>query len=97
MAKRKFLWLIWQCRSNNYGSYEDFKQNWDKDTKIWNTIKDSLGSNVNNRVYSMIGSINTTQALNNNKAKYVITSPLEANPKSFNVNTSNKGKKWSLI
>ena len=38
-SKRKFVWTLWEKKTGNYVSYEDFKNSWDPKTNVWSEIK----------------------------------------------------------
>lgn len=50
MGKRRFYWEIWEKDTGNFGTYKDFRESWNPDTKIrkviWSDIKAS-GKNIN--------------------------------------------------
>lgn len=68
IGKRKFYWTIWEQRKGNYNSYNDFKQSWDRDTKIWKTIANKLKSDLKSDLNKLIGNTNPFERrLDNNK------------------------------
>lgn len=54
-SKRKFFWNIWEKKSGNYESYEDFKRSWDPKTNIWNEIKSRTNHDVRVDVEGILG------------------------------------------
>lgn len=54
-SKRKFFWTIWEKKSGNYESYEDFKQSWDPKTNIWKEIKSRTNNDVRVDVEGILG------------------------------------------
>jgi len=50
IAKRKFMWVIWEGDRGDYESYKDLKKSFDPKTKIfnkiWTTIKSDLSSEI---------------------------------------------------
>jgi hypothetical protein len=54
-GKRKFFWTIWEKKSGNYESYEDFKRSWDPKTNIWDEIKSRTNKDVRTDVEGILG------------------------------------------
>lgn len=42
VSKRKFFWTVWEKNRGSYGSYKEFKESWDSNTKIWKTIRQDI-------------------------------------------------------
>ena len=55
MSKRKFFWTIWESKRGNYESYEDFKDSWNPDTKIWKEIKEKTREDMRSDIENMLG------------------------------------------
>lgn len=64
IAKRHFFWTIWEKRTGNYNSYEEFKDNFDIDTSIFDQIFKRTNIDISNEV-------NWTIRRNNNLNKHV--------------------------
>lgn len=45
-TKRRFFWEVVERDRNNYRTYEDFKDNWDPNTKIRSEIKNEIKSDL---------------------------------------------------
>lgn len=45
VARRKFVWYLW--KENNYDSYEDFKKDWNTNTRIWDELKKRIKADFN--------------------------------------------------
>ena len=54
MGRRKFLWTVWENRRGHYNSYEEFKESWSTDTKVWKTIGKDLKVSLENKVNSIL-------------------------------------------
>jgi len=54
-GKRKFFWTIWEKKSGNYDSYEEFKSSWDPKTNIWAEIKGKTNNDVRTDVEGILG------------------------------------------
>lgn len=55
IAKRKFVWKIWEKKSGNYESYQDFKESWDPKTSIWEKIKEITKKDIQADVEGVLG------------------------------------------
>jgi hypothetical protein len=54
-SKRKLFWTLWERKSGNYESYEDFKRSWDPHTSIWDEIKNRTSKDVKADVEGILG------------------------------------------
>lgn len=54
IAKRKFYWKIWERGTGNYSTYEEFKMNFDPQTKIWREIAKTTKSDISSKVRSLM-------------------------------------------
>jgi len=54
IGKRKFYWKIWEKGRGNYETYQDFKKNWDPNTRIWSEIKKGIKSDISGEVQSLL-------------------------------------------
>lgn len=50
--RRKSLWTLWENNKGVYNSYEEFKESWNPDTKVWQKIKNELKVSVKKEVNS---------------------------------------------
>lgn len=70
MGKRKIYWTIWEKENGRFGSYRDFKINFDPNTNIvkqvYKDIKNSVKEEVKDIFY-----INEKRAINNNVSRDV--------------------------
>lgn len=55
VSKRKFFWVVWERKSGNYESYQDFKSSWDPNTGIWEEIKKRTNRDVQADVEGVLG------------------------------------------
>ncbi len=42
ITRRKLLWTLWEGGKGNYNSYEEFKNSWNPDTKVWKKIRTEI-------------------------------------------------------
>ena len=42
IARRKLLWTLWERGNGNYNSYEEFKNSWNPDIKVWKKIRTEI-------------------------------------------------------
>jgi len=81
-AKRKFFWTVWEKKSGNYLSYEDFKNSWDPNTKIWSQISKRTNKDIQADIEDLLG----LRGAKNNKISYdtnrTITNRAEAKSRS---------------
>lgn len=52
--KRKFFWNIWEKNHGEYNSYEEFKKNFNPNTKIWKEICQQIKSDISEDVRSLL-------------------------------------------
>jgi len=55
MANRKFVWKVWEKKSGNYESYQDFKESWDPKTSIWEKIKEITKKDIRADLEGVLG------------------------------------------
>jgi hypothetical protein len=55
VARRKFVWKIWEKESGNYESYKDFKDSWDPNISIFQKIKETLKKDVQTEIEGILG------------------------------------------
>jgi hypothetical protein len=48
------FWTIWAKGGGQYENYQDFKQSWDPNTKIWAQIKKELKVDIKSKVEKLI-------------------------------------------
>jgi len=52
-SKRRFFWIVWGIHSDKHKSYEDFKQTWNPNTKMWYEIKNDIKNETNEFVHKL--------------------------------------------
>lgn len=70
IAKRKFLWTIWEKNTGNYSSYEEFKKSWNPDSSIIKIIKADIKSEIKELLYTN-DPFNTRTRVKDNHKNYV--------------------------
>ena len=53
-GRRKFYWTIWEKRQGNFCNYQEFKEWWDPNTKVWKEIKSKMKVNISSKVERVI-------------------------------------------
>lgn len=71
ITKRKFLWVLFEKNNKQYDSYEDFKNNWDSNSSIWNEIKNKFRRDVSVDVNNILKNPNNNKLDINKNNKYV--------------------------
>jgi len=54
ISKRKFYWNIWEKNTHTYSSYEDFKREWNPNTKIWKEISKKIKKDIQKDVADLL-------------------------------------------
>jgi len=52
-TKRLIFWKAWEKHRNRYSSFNDFKNNWDNNTKIFKVIKTDVKNDINNDLHQL--------------------------------------------
>ena len=85
-GRRKLFWTIWENRRGNFSCYEEFKDSWNPDTKVWKTIKDELKINLEKKVQNLL------------HVKRPFDNPIQDRSKSYNIgDRSRKGSNMKHI
>lgn len=85
IGKRKLYWTIWEGNKDNYSNYQDFKQCWDPNTKIWKQIRKELKSDISEEVRNLI---KNRDPFNRNNVIKPNVRPNISYPKNF------RGTRW---
>lgn len=48
------MWTVWENRRGHYNSYDEFKESWSTDTKVWKTLGRDLKVSLENKVNSIL-------------------------------------------
>lgn len=54
ITKRKFLWNIWEKNRGNYGTYEEFKENFNPKMSIWKEITSVIKTDLSHDVRELL-------------------------------------------
>lgn len=54
ITKRKFLWNIWEKNRGNYGTYEEFKKNFNPKMSIWKEITSVVKTDLSNDIRNLL-------------------------------------------
>ncbi len=52
-SKRRFFWVVWGIHTDKHKSYEDFKQSWNPNTKMWDEIKKDIKNETKEIVHTL--------------------------------------------
>lgn len=70
MGKRKIYWTVWEKDNGRYGSYRDFKRDWDPNTKIVKQVYKDIKNNVKEEIKDIFY-INERRGINNGVSRDV--------------------------
>lgn len=52
-SKRRLFWVVWGIHTDKHKSYEEFKQSWKPNTKMWDEIKNDIKNETKEIVHTL--------------------------------------------
>ncbi len=95
ITRRKLLWTLWEGGTEKYNSYEEFKNSWDPNTKVWKKIRTEIKMSLKQEVENFLDHMRPFDGVldSSNRTKYMN----HRNTTNKNIGLSNSNDRNKII